>query len=433
MSFPFRNQPWTALYILYSVVSILVLRLPFWIIVSALPSSRPRRSWSMGRTVAVYALQAVVAAMYEIGFGPPKDPATYESQLGFVWVDGIAPDMVVGDVASAAKVNNVSPTRICGYWSGKTGADGRHGQAAAAGERVLYMLHGTSLATSFRVEELISRNRWRACCEHWSTFFSSISDIMQSGSANPKLDSTPVTAPILDKTGGLVSRAFAAEYRLCSAPPFHAANPFPANLLDAVAGYQYLVKDVGFEPKNIVVAGISSGGHLALDLVLYLAQSKFPSLALPAGLLLMSPTLDWARTHDTSPACSMRRNRAADIVEPILSNGYTARALLGALPKSELATNAYLSPASLALPDPRGLFAGFPRTCITAGGAEQTLDPMRTVRDRLVSDNGEAHVRYLEYADANHSFLTLPLFGPQRSRAYSDIGRWIKDVFEGGK
>ncbi|KAJ7162238.1 alpha/beta-hydrolase [Mycena filopes] len=399
MAFPFRNQPLTSLYVLYTAISIVFLRLPFWVIISAFPSLRPRRAWSMGRTVAVYGLQAVVDAMYKIGFSPSKDPETFESQPGFAWVNGIDPDMVVGDLASTAKLNNVSPATICGYWSGKTGADGRLGRIASAGERVLYILHGGGHV---------------------------------SGAANPKSDNAPVTAPILDKAGGFISRAFAVEYRLCSAAPFQASNPFPANLLDVIAGYRYLVHDVGFEPKNIVVAGVSSGGHLALDLVLYLTQSNLPSLHPPAGLLLMSPTVDWARTHDTHPSCSMIRNRSADIVDPILSNGYTARALLGVLPETELATNMYLSPASLSLSNPHGLFAGFPPTCITAGDAEQTLDPMKTLRDRLTADNNEKDVRYLEYVDANHSFLTLPLFEPQRSQAYSDIARWIADIFEEG-
>jgi len=244
------------------------------------------------------------------------------------------------------------------------------------------------------------------------------------------LESASVTAPILDTAKSLISRAFAVEYRLCSASPFQQANPFPANLLDAVAGYQYLVKDIGFEPKNIIVAGVSSGGHLALDLVLYLKQSNFPSLPQPGGLLLMSPTVDWARTHDSSPSCSMVRNRSADIVDPILSTGYTSRALLGALPETELATNPYLSPASLSLSNSNGLFAGFPPTCITAGDAEQTLDPMKTLRDRLVADNDGKVVRYLEYMDANHTFLTLPFFESQRRQAYSDIGGWIADAFD---
>ncbi|KAJ7631967.1 alpha/beta-hydrolase [Mycena polygramma] len=399
MAFPFRNQPLTSLYVLYTAVSIIFLRLPFWVVISAFPSLRPRRTWSMGRTIAVYGLQAVVDAMYKIGFAPSKDPEAFKSQPGFACVNGIDLDMVVGHVASAAKLNNMSPATICGYWSGKTGAESTDGHPASAQERVLYVLHGGGHV---------------------------------SGAANPKSDNAPVTAPILDNAGGLINRAFAVEYRLCSAAPFQAANPFPANLLDVLAGYRYLVNDIGFEPKNIVVAGVSSGGHLAFDLVLYLTQSNFPSLPAPGGLLLMSPTVDWARTHDKHPSCSMIRNRSADIVDPILSNGYTARALLGALPETELATNPYLSPASLALTNPRGLFAGFPPTCITAGDAEQTLDPMKTLRDRLTADNNKEHIRYLEYIDANHSFLTLPLFEPQRSQAYSDIGRWIADVFEEG-
>ncbi|KAJ7438440.1 alpha/beta-hydrolase [Mycena latifolia] len=337
----------------------------------------------MGRTIAVRGLQAVVDAMYKIGFSPLNDLEAFQLQPGFAWVNGIDPDMMVGDVASATKLNKVSPAKICGYWSGKTGPDGQYGQAAMAGEKVLYMLYGGGHV---------------------------------SGSANPKSDNVP---------------SVRCGVPALLASPFKAANLFPANLLDDIAGYRYLVNEIGFKPKNVIVAGVSSGGHLALDLVLYLTQSNLPSLPLPAGLLLMSPTLDWARTHDSSPSCSMIRNRSADIVHPILSNGYTARALLGDLPETDLATNPYLSPASLSLPNPRGLFAGFPPTCITAGDAEQTLDPMKTLRDRLTSDNVKDG-RYLEYADANHSFLTLPLFEPQRSQAFNDIGRWITDIFGAG-
>jgi len=69
----------------------------------------------------------------------------------------------------------------------------------------------------------------------------------------------------------------------------------------------------------------------------------------------------------------------------------------------------YLFPASLSLSNSRGLLAGFPPTCITAGDAEQTLDAMKTLRDRLTADNSQKGVYCLEYTDANYSFLTLPL------------------------
>ncbi|KAJ7451008.1 alpha/beta-hydrolase, partial [Mycena galericulata] len=393
MSFPFRKQPWKALYIIYFGVSTLFVRLPFWLVKYAFPSNRPRRSWSLKQTLSVRGLEALVRLIYtKIGLPTPRDPRTLESVDGFVWVDGVGPELVVGRVAATAKINGVAPARICGFWTGDCGADGRYGQAASTGEKVLYMLHGGGYIT---------------------------------GSANPKTDPSSRTGPLLAHT--TIRRTFALEYRLCSAAPYPAANPFPASLLDAVAGYQYLVRDLGFVPGNILVAGLSSGGHLAANLVLYLAQEHL--LSMPRGLLLMSPSLDLARTH-TGPTYSMERNRNADITGPLVRTGYSARALRGALPMGDLATDPFLSPGSLALADTRGLFKDFPPTCILAGEAELSLSPMQTVRDRLVADMGDERVRYLEYADANHIFLAMPVFPVQRDQAYRDVGRWVSDLFE---
>lgn len=55
---------------------------------------------------------------------------------------------------------------------------------------------------------------------------------------------------------GLARRVFSVEYRLSAAAPFESANPFPAALLDALAGYNYLVNVVGFTPSNIILAGM---------------------------------------------------------------------------------------------------------------------------------------------------------------------------------
>ncbi|KAJ3880392.1 hypothetical protein F5051DRAFT_323970, partial [Lentinula edodes] len=58
------------------------------------------------------------------------------------------------------------------------------------------------------------------------------------------------------------------EYRLCAAKPFLPVNPFPAHLLDTVAGYRYLLEDL---PQNSGVSGISSRpSHLAVAFPLYL-------------------------------------------------------------------------------------------------------------------------------------------------------------------
>jgi hypothetical protein len=63
--------------------------------------------------------------------------------LAFVWVDAISDGVLFGEIAAMAKINNVAPARVYGYWYGQRGADGMPGQQAVAGEKVLYHFHGT--------------------------------------------------------------------------------------------------------------------------------------------------------------------------------------------------------------------------------------------------------------------------------------------------
>jgi hypothetical protein len=107
-----------------------------------------------------------------------------------------------------------------------------------------------------------------------------------------------------------VKRIFACGYRLAS------SAPFPAGLLDCLAGYRYHVHEVGFQPQHIFVSGDSSGdfpllsicnltdtfrgGNLAISLVRYLASNASSVLSFPAprGLVLISPSVEWGVTHD---------------------------------------------------------------------------------------------------------------------------------------
>ena len=69
------------------------------------------------------------------------------------------------------------------------------------------------------------------------------------------------------------------------------SSAFPAQLLDLVAGYGYLLK-LGFLPENITLFGDSSGGHLVLCLSRYLAEldEAVPDLnvGMPGALMLIS-------------------------------------------------------------------------------------------------------------------------------------------------
>ena len=121
------------------------------------------------------------------------------------------------------------------------------------------------------------------------------------GSASPSFPPTPtIVKGLLEHTSTSgFSRGFALEYRLASGPPLPVSNPFPACLLDVLAGYHYLIHSLGFSPDNIIVAGDSVGGTLAYQLTRYCTAygdiegfaGNFP---VPRGLLLLSPSVDAA-------------------------------------------------------------------------------------------------------------------------------------------
>ncbi|MGW0634489.1 alpha/beta hydrolase [Nocardia salmonicida] len=151
---------------------------------------------------------------------------------------------------------------------------------------------------------------------------------------------------------GLISRVgracgrpvFAVRYRLA---PEH---PFPAAHEDALRGYLWLL-DRGHRPVDIVVAGDSAGGHLALALVGELARRGLPQ---PSGLVLFSPLADLTMG-------------LAATKEPALRDPYasatTAHRLIGM----------YLAGADLT--DPRldvaaWIVPGFPPMLIQVGGLE---------------------------------------------------------------
>lgn len=81
---------------------------------------------------------------------------------------------------------------------------------------------------------------------------------------------------------------YAVDYRL--APD----NPYPAGLDDCVAAYREVLKHVA--SKNLVVAGSSAGGNLAAALLL---RARDEGLPMPAGLLLLTPSVDMTGTGDT--------------------------------------------------------------------------------------------------------------------------------------
>lgn len=130
-----------------------------------------------------------------------------------------------------------------------------------------------------------------------------------------------------------ISRILNVEYRLTRTTPLvpsPGANAFPAALLDGLTVMHYLVYEMGFHPRDIILSGDSAGGNVILGLTRYLRDAPLSNSRggapisvdgirslMPGGMVLLSPWCDVASTHIPERAgdnCSFVRNANTDIV-----------------------------------------------------------------------------------------------------------------------
>ncbi len=176
------------------------------------------------------------------------------------------------------------------------------------------------------------------------------------------------------------------DYRLA---PEH---PYPAACEDAMKAWDYLML-LGYGARDVIVAGDSAGGNLALSLVHKLKQQK---RLLPRGLVLLSPWTDLTssgKTHET---------RAE--VDPVLNEEYLKRMIQNyvgdraqeageAEDEDEKVKDLEVKDLKVKdLKDPMisplfGDFSGFPPTYIQAGDNEILLSDSIMLHERMVQAN----------------------------------------------
>ncbi|KAI0748180.1 alpha/beta-hydrolase [Daedaleopsis nitida] len=387
-----RRQPFKSLYIVYLLTSVTFVRLPWWCVWYLPRSHRPRPSWPLKRCIIVTAYREILTKLaLQLGIDASRPPPKSDDELKnakFVWIDGLTEDSEVfcGELRRAADINNVHPTKVAAYWMFKSGTSVPTDLKAKEGELVALHIHGGAFYL---------------------------------GSAHPEAPTSNLSRGILNHSH-IIDRVLGVDYRLSAAKPDTPKNPFPAAVLDSLAAYQYLVKDLGFDPGNIVVAGDSAGGNLAFSLVRHLVENAIPGLAPPGRLLSCSAWLDLSETHK-GPESSLVRNRKHDILG--MGAAYPLAAYLGSLDPAEGRTNRYISPVSPVFDETQGMFKGFPRTYISAGGMELILDDSTLAAEKLKADGVEVEVEV--FPDAIHDFTNFPWHEPERSEGLKKIGRWL--------
>lgn len=154
----------------------------------------------------------------------------------------------------------------------------------------------------------------------------------------------------------LGATAFVLDYRRA---PEH---PHPAQLEDAVSAFLALV-DGGTAPESITTIGDSAGANLAIATALSLHEQGEP---LPGAVVALSPWLDMENKGET-----LVTNDATDA---LITVGLLEGMIAGVLGETTSPTAPLANPLYAD-------FTGFPRLCITAGGAESLLDNATRLKD----------------------------------------------------
>ncbi|KAF8320390.1 alpha/beta-hydrolase [Clavulina sp. PMI_390] len=402
---PYR-QPWKALYLTSQLGFLLLARTPALCCMYLVPALRPNPKWTWTQSVSVALIRKLVQIMMYSGIGQsrkdvhgadiPSAQSYGKDGLG-LFLEPVNVDDIGGEVKELMIRNHVQPAGVAVYWHGN-GVGTHPIKPAAKDEKIIVHFHGGAYVTG---------------------------DARPRGSRDP---CAKLLAQAQAHPSQSISRIINVEYRLVRTYPLaEPANAFPAALLDGVAVIQYLVFDIGFHPRNIVISGDSAGGNVALSITRYLRDAPMPTSRLgnigapfpahlegvtslmPGGMLLLSPWCDVASTHipeRVGPSCSFVRNANTDWVgqnpysrdRPLLFPAfYGVRGLAGkAFTLDSIARNPFVAPGSLDCPvtvfdessqTERPTFEGYPPTYISFGGKDILNDEIQLCGRRLTEQS----------------------------------------------
>ncbi len=196
------------------------------------------------------------------------------------------------------------------------------------------------------------------------------------------------------------AKVLIVDYRL--APK----NLYPAALKDAIDSYKYLLRK-GYKSKNIIFAGDSAGGGLALSSALYLRDNN---VLLPKAIITFSASTNaccdgesWTKNLDIDPFLGRHSN--PDLIKPIYAG-------------NEDLKNPYISALY-------GDLKGLPKLLMQVGTHEVILSD--TIDFAKKAKKAGVDVKQTTYQGMFHVFQIVPAL-PESKEAWKEVQEFLMSV-----
>ncbi|PXV89114.1 acetyl esterase/lipase [Lachnotalea glycerini] len=184
-------------------------------------------------------------------------------------------------------------------------------------------------------------------------------------------------------------------------------NPYPAALEDAIHAYFWLLEN-GYSKEQIVVAGDSAGGGLALALCLYLRDECKP---LPKGIITMSAWSDLT--------CEGESYTSNYEIDPLFGNTKDSMLFQSDYIGDNDAKNPYISPVF-------GEYHEFPPVLMQVGSAEMLLSDTLEVAQKIKEQGGK--IRVSVYEGMFHVFQMSKFLIPESREAWKEVSFFFKSI-----
>lgn len=186
-------------------------------------------------------------------------------------------------------------------------------------------------------------------------------------------------------------------------------NPYPAALLDAVTAYQWLL-NLGYQGGQIILAGDSAGGGLALALSMWIRDH---GIDLPKALVLMSPWTDL-----TASGVSYEENYTKD---PMFGNTRESMIYNGEYPGTHDLKEPYISPLF-------GDFQDLPPMLFQAGSIEMLRSDAEETAKK--AEEAGCQVKLSVYEGMFHVFQMGLSRIPESESAWNEVREFIEGLPE---